>query len=150
MVVTVAGARCVARDKLLPGGEELVVTFLVRAGGFVAPPRIDGKDEPGGYRDEEEDVRDSAHSVIIGSPCRWHKGDLKAGTLSRDTKPGKIFRDRRPISLSPWTAAVEEEYAVEYCRLFIRPGVCRPMADHWVRDAAPRQFSILRLSLIHI
>jgi len=44
----------------------------------------------------------------------------------------------------PWTPARQEAYAVEFCRLFIYPGVCHPHADAWVEGAADNQFSIHR------
>lgn len=95
----VAGARRGVRDEVLPGGEKFVVTLLVSAGRLVAPSRVGGEDEPGGYCNQQEDVRDLAHLVIIGAACRRHKGIWSPERPAREVKPGNKFRDRTPFSL---------------------------------------------------
>lgn len=39
------------------------------------------------------------------------------------------------LSFSPWSAEQEDEAAVEYCRLFITPGVCVPLASAFLGGA---------------
>jgi len=43
-----------------------------------------------------------------------------------------------------WDAARFEEHSVEFCRLFIYPGICAPRAEHWAKDFEEEQFSVRR------
>lgn len=43
-----------------------------------------------------------------------------------------------------WDQARYEEHAVEFCRLFIYPAVCKPFAERWAQNGEEEDFSVRR------
>jgi TorA maturation chaperone TorD len=49
-----------------------------------------------------------------------------------------------PVLEQTWDEAMFEDHAVEFCRLFIHPGECLPIAGKWTGNAEDETFSVRR------
>jgi TorA maturation chaperone TorD len=56
----------------------------------------------------------------------------------------RVEPDLAPVLEGSWDGAIFQEHAVEFCRLFVYPGECLPIAGRWTGNAGDETFSIRR------